>query len=233
MSAFDAMTAPGVRASSLVRRRLAGRFDIDAWGLDPELIDLVDPMASLRWDIRVDGAEHLPGAGGALIVHVGASVLGGRWALARGIRQASGRFVRTAGVFDLAPIGPLQRRLGAVAAQDVELEGLLRAGQLVAVPLLRPADLASDPGTSSEGEHVNIGLDGARPDPVAVLARAPVPIVPAVILGHELARRRRIVIGPPIAPPRDRAAAHRALAAAASAIDGLVQDTVPTRRWGR
>ena len=47
------------------------------------------------------------------------------WVLARGIRRASGRFVRTVGVPDRAPVGPFLRRFGGVLDRTDEVTGRL------------------------------------------------------------------------------------------------------------
>ena len=72
MSAFPSVPfeAPSVAraTASAVRRRLSGDYDVDEWGLDPDLISTFDPLFALRWSIRVVGTENLPTIGGALLV---------------------------------------------------------------------------------------------------------------------------------------------------------------------
>ena len=44
-----------------------GAYDIDEWGLDHDLVGLLDPLLPLRWDVEVDGADRLPADGPALV----------------------------------------------------------------------------------------------------------------------------------------------------------------------
>lgn len=212
MSRFGAVTAPGARALGLTARRLRGRFDVDEWGLDPELIDFFDPLVGLRWDIQVDGAEALPSTGGALLLHNQGLGFSERWVLARGVREARGRFVRTTGLLDIAPIGPLLRRFGAVVDDETEIGGLLRAGQLVGVPLRRDGS-------------------GLAPHCLGLAHDAGVPIVPVALIGHEIARRWRIVIGRPIAPTRSRERSEAAVETAGETVAAMVADARSTSWW--
>ncbi len=50
------------------RRRLDGRYAIDQFGGDPHLMDLVAPIPEMLVRERVEGAEHLPRTGPALLV---------------------------------------------------------------------------------------------------------------------------------------------------------------------
>lgn len=226
MSRFATVTAPGVRALGLLDRRLRGRFDIDEWGLDPELIDLLDPLLGLRWDIHVDGVDGLPGTGGALLVHNRGFGLDERWILARGVREAAGRFVRTPGLVDRAPIGPLARRLGAVADRDEELAGLLRAGQLVGVPI--DVDQLPSDGSALTSAARGSGLPIER---LGLAHDADVPIVPVAILGHPLGRRWRVVVGSPIAPARSRERSEAVAEIAGRTVARMIADARPTARW--
>ncbi len=136
---FAEVTAglPGAGAAARLGRRARGAFDVDEWGLDPELVGLVDPVLSLRWSIDVVGAEQLPAVGGAVLVFNRRVGVSEPWVLARGIRLATGRFVRTVGVPDVAPVGPVLRRFGGVLDRTDEIAGLLDAGQLVGLPMAR------------------------------------------------------------------------------------------------
>src|SRR3954451_418489 len=122
---------PGAEAAAHLGRRFRGLNEIDEWGLDPELVSLTNPLFGLRWEIEVRGAEQLPSVGGAVLVFNRRFGLSEPWVVARGVRQATGRFVRTVGVPDLAGVGPFLRRFGGVLDRTDEIAGLLRAGQLV------------------------------------------------------------------------------------------------------
>lgn len=180
---------PGSGMARHVQRRLRGEYDIDEWGLDPELVSTTNPVFALRWDIEVQGAEWLPTVGGAVLVFNRWSGISEPWVLARGIRQSSGRFVRTVGVPDIDGIGPFLRRFGAVLDHPDEIAGLLRAGQVVGLPTGR--DLRSRGVVGS--------LDVRRIEPALVTGS---PVVPVALAGRELGRTWRVVIGPPVEPER-------------------------------
>lgn len=185
-----------MRAPSLVgdtvaalRRRAVGAYDIDEWGLDPELVAAADPVLALRWHITVVGAQNLPAVGGAVLVfnrRLGASE---PWVVARGIRQATGRFVRTVGTPDLAVVGPFLRRFGGVLDRPDEITGLLGAGQLVGLPMKRDV---------RNREHVG-ALEVAR---IKAAIDAGCPVVPVAAVGRELGREWKLVVGAPVAPRR-------------------------------
>src|SRR5690606_16895163 len=92
-----------VATAGAFRRRLTGGYDIDEWGLDPDVVAAFDPLFGLRWSITVDGAEKLPSVGGALLVFNRRLGVSEPWVVARGVRQSTGRFVRTVGAPDRAP----------------------------------------------------------------------------------------------------------------------------------
>lgn len=199
-----------------LRRRLQGSYDIDEWGLDPELVATTDPLVSLRWDTEVTVIGHVPTAGGAVLVFNRRLGVSEPWVLARGIRGATGRFVRTVGVPDYAPVGPLLRRFGAVMDRPDEIDGLLRAGQLVGLPMSRC--LTND---EQAGE---LELDRVE----AVLA-AGVPVIPVALVGREIGRRWRIVVGQPIptATTRGRISAADFAERTTAAVQDLLNDAAP------
>ena len=92
---------------ALLYRRVTGRFRIDEWGLDRDLLAAMAPLARLRWRVRGRGrppvARDRPGAAGA---HPSAGDLragrAGRWPSG----AATGRPLRTAGVPGRGPAGP-------------------------------------------------------------------------------------------------------------------------------
>lgn len=193
MSAFPsvAFQPPSVAVAtvSALQRRLTGDYDIDEWGLDPELVAACDPLFGLRWGITVVGAGNLPTVGGALLVFNRRLGVSEPWVVARGIRQSTGRFVRTVGAPDRAPVGPLLRHFGGVLDRPDEIAGLLRAGQLVGVPMKR--DIRNR-------EHAG-ALYVAR---VQAAIDSGCPVVPVAAVGRELGREWRIVIGEPLRSKR-------------------------------
>ncbi|QXC59259.1 hypothetical protein KSP35_12665 [Aquihabitans sp. G128] len=211
---------PGAQALALLQRRARGEFDIDEWGLDPDLVALADPIFAARWDIEVSSAEQLPAVGGAVLVCNRRFGISEPWVLARGVRQATGRFVRTVGVPDVAPVGPFVRRFGGVLDRTDEIAGLLRAGQLVGLPTSRSLRSRVDAGT----------LEVARLE--AALATG-APVVPVALVGRETGRAWRIAIGEPVAIP----AAGGPLAAAElaettrHAVQTLLDDALPASWW--
>ena len=211
---------PGASTLTALRRRLAGSYDIDEWGLDPELVALVDPVVGLRWDLEVQGVEHIPVVGGAVLVANRRVGLSEPWVLARSVRRASGRFVRTVGIPDVAPVGPVLHRFGGVLDRTDEIAGLLRAGQLVGLSVSRGLWTRERSGR----------LDAHRLD--AALATG-APVIPVALVGRELGRAWRVVIGEPIAPP----VAGGPLAAAelaeeiASGVQHLLDEHLPSSRW--
>ena len=50
MNRFDLQRLPGGTTLRHLDRRWRGAYDVDEWGLDPELVALSDPAVSLRWD---------------------------------------------------------------------------------------------------------------------------------------------------------------------------------------
>ena len=211
---------PGAQVAAHVQRRARGAFDVDEWGLDPELVSLANPLFGLRWDIEVRGAEQLPVVGGAVLVFNRRFGISEPWVVARGIRQATGRFVRTVGVPDVAPIGPFIRRFGGVIDRTDEIAGLLRAGQLVGLPMSR--DLRS---------RERVGrLDVER---LEAAIETGCPVVPVALIGRELGRAWTIVVGEAVEPVvhgGPLAAAELAEATHAAA-QVLLDESLPTGWW--
>jgi hypothetical protein len=185
----------------LLRRRVDGTFEVDEWGLDPDLVALVEPVVDLRWHVAVEGARHVPGAGPAMVVHNRRAGLSEPFVVARAVRVAVHRHARPVGTPDVAPLGTLLRHLGGVLDQADEVAGLLRAGQIVAVPL----------GRQLWSRH----RAGPMPaEMVAAAAGQQAAIVPAAVIGHETGRRWRVVFGPPIEVPVGRSGVADAAAGA-------------------
>jgi 1-acyl-sn-glycerol-3-phosphate acyltransferase len=141
----DRVSPPEPPAVAL-RRRLGGRYPVDAFGLDPQLCDLVSPVVSALVRVDVAGGQHVPGDGGAVIVANRGFGFGEPAALAVAVRRATGRRLRVVGAPALPVVGGLLRRLGAISASFADLSAALRAGHLVAVPLA-PTWLRTGAGT--------------------------------------------------------------------------------------
>ena len=125
--------APDV--ASLVRRRFGGRFFLDPFGLDPQLCDVVAPWIGAAVRVDVEGAEHLPTSGPAVLIANRGLGLAEPAALSVAVRRAVGRRLRVVGAPDLRVAGGWFRRFGAIAGSAGDLGAALRAGHLVAVPL--------------------------------------------------------------------------------------------------
>jgi 1-acyl-sn-glycerol-3-phosphate acyltransferase len=201
---------------SLLRRRLDGSYVVDEWGLDTDLVQFVSPFLALRWRIAVEGADTLPDDGPAVLVFNRRFGLSESFVVARGVRHATGRYVRAAGAPDVAPVGPALRRMGAVLARPDELAGLLRADHVVAVGL-RP---------SARRRH------HAGEPPAELLAPAlaeGVPVFPVAVTGRELGRRWRLVVGPSIERPATRGplAVEELADRARAGVQSLLDDQYP------
>jgi hypothetical protein len=170
---------------SIARRQAVGANEIDPWGMDQDVVGIGRSLARLRWDITVGGADHVPVTGGALLVAnrrpLGATPL----LVAAAVGRATGRDVRFAGIVDIAPIGPIMRRLGGVVARPDEIGGLLRAGHVPAV--------WCQPRITTRHR--------VGPAPVPYLAaalEAGVPVLPVAVIAPPFARRVRVEVGPAV-----------------------------------
>lgn len=164
--------------------------EVDDWGRDNAFVDRFWALSRLRWDICVGGAEHVPKRAGALIV-----VNARRFALAPifaalAIGGAVDRPVRFVGRPDVAPIGPLMQRLGGLLAIEGELEGALRAGELVVM------------GANHElGNHRTGQVDHRL---VGAAVATKVRVLPAAAISVPMRRSARVEIGPPARSTRRR-----------------------------
>ncbi len=209
---------PGAALAAQLGRRARGANDIDEWGLDPELVALANPVFALRWDIDVVGAERLPVLGGSVLVFNRRVGISEPWVLARGVRQASGRFVRTVGVPDVAPVGPFVRRFGGVLDRTDEIAGLLRAGQLVGLPMSRSLRSREQVG-ALEVERLEAAIETGAP------------VVPVALVGRESGRQWRIVVGEPVVPASSAGplAAAELAEATSRAVQSLLDESLPSR----
>jgi 1-acyl-sn-glycerol-3-phosphate acyltransferase len=179
---------PSVRPPlDVLRRRWSGEYEIDEWGYDRDLVDLLDPLLGIVWDVRVAGAENLP-AGPALLVTNRRAGLVEPFALARGIRRATGRRVRFVGIPDVPVVGAGLRRVGGAMHRPCEIASLLRAGHLVTLPLARRWRRKREAGVLT-------------PDVLEPAVALEVPVVPVALAGGEITGRWRVLVGEPVPPP--------------------------------
>ena len=189
VSSMAADTVAGARAAA---RRLgaSAEREVDGWGRDADAVALADALSRLRWDIATGGIEHLPSRRGALI-----AVNSRRFSLtpiytALALTRATGRPVRYVGRSDIAPLGPLERRIGGLLAAPDEVAGALRDREVVvmaAAPTIRPRRV----GTV---DHRLIGS--------ALAAGAAV--LPAASTSSPFGRMARVELAGPVRPPRKR-----------------------------
>ncbi len=178
--------------AALLYRRLSGRFVIDEFGLDRDLLRLITPLARLRWRVVVEGDRHLPEIGPALLVHNCRMGLSEPAALALAVARATGRPLRWTGAPGRGPLAQPSRQLGGVPSDRADVRSLLHAGELVGLPLAR------------EPFH-RFHVPAVPSMPVQVALELGVPIVPVAISGLEAGRRWSVRIGVPIPTRRRRA----------------------------
>jgi 1-acyl-sn-glycerol-3-phosphate acyltransferase len=138
---WDRRVAAGL---AFLRRRLAGDYEVDEFGFDPELTEhVLYPLLRVlyqRW-FRTEllGAGRLPGSGAGLVVanHSGTVALDSLM-LTVGIHDATHarRQLRLLGadfLFRAPIVSELTRKAGGTLACNPDAERLLRAGELVGV----------------------------------------------------------------------------------------------------
>lgn len=181
-SVRDADPTPGLGVAGRLRRRLAGTYEVDEFGLDAELIELVDPLMALRWKVDCIGAHNIPREGPAVIVANRRFGLNEPVALGRAVRKSTGRRVRFLGIPDIAPIGPIMRKMGGAVNRPEELASLLEMGHVVSLPLQR-----SVVRRGHAGDLAAFALEPAL--------RLGVPVIPAAVVGREIGRRWQVLVG--------------------------------------
>jgi hypothetical protein len=206
-----------VNPVSIVSRRLEGTSGIDDWGFDRELRDLVAPLADLRWSVTTGGSTWEP-EGPALVVANGTGgVLAEPVVVMQAVRSRWQRTARVVGMIDVAPIGPVQRRLGAILSRPDEVRGVLRDGHVVAMV------------TSSRWRPGRVG--GPSRDLLAVAAELDVPVVPLTLRGRPFGRRYLAMFGE---PTEARSAGPLAVAELADGVRAQLQeqlDDLDPPRW--
>jgi 1-acyl-sn-glycerol-3-phosphate acyltransferase len=119
-----------------LERRFTGRYPIDAFGLDPQLSDMVLPLFTFAVRVEIAGGENLPASGPAVVVANRAFGFVEPAALAIGVMRATGRRLRVVGAPTAPFLGSAARRFGAISATPSDVTAALHAGHLVAVPLM-------------------------------------------------------------------------------------------------
>ena len=176
--------ASGLASTSVQTFRAWTANEVDDWGRDNAYVNRGWSASQIRWSTSVGGTEHLPKRAGALIV-----INTRRFALAPilaalAIGAEIDRPVRFVGRPDVAPIGPLMQRIGALLPVEDEVEGALRAGSLVVL------------GADHEATNRQSGLIDHRLVGAAVAAK--VRVVPAATVSVPVRRNARVEIGAPV-----------------------------------
>ena len=194
-------TAPGLddgdRVQALesplafARRRFDGRFQIDAFGGDAQLMDLAGLVLAFGVRVEVEHAERLPRIGGALVVaNRGLGIIEPA-AIAIAVRVAVGRRLRVIGASDAPIVGDILRKIGAVGYRADDVAALLRAGHLAAAPL---ASTWFRSGAGAPPRELLAAILGYPVVPAAVLPGGPGPLP---------IRPWRVIIGPVVETATD------------------------------
>ncbi|WP_405178440.1 acyltransferase family protein [Nocardia sp. NBC_01377] len=184
------LTAQIGKTAEFARRRVTGDYQIDEFGFDEHLLESVilpalRPMSDMWFRVQVNGMEHIPEVGGALIVanHAGTVPLDGLMLqLAVHDHHAKQRALRLLAadlIFEMPVLGVLARKAGHTLACREDAERLLRAGELTGV---------FPEGFKGVGKNYadryklqRFGRGGF----VAAAVRTGVPIIPCSIVGSE------------------------------------------------
>lgn len=142
----------------------------------------ITSFSLLRWDVRVQGVEHIPASGGGVVAtnHVGYLdfVFSGYGVREQGKRRL--RFVAKREVFDHPVTGPLMRAMGHI---PVDRGGNTGTAMQAVADNLAAGELV---GMFPEGTISTsfVPLDG-RPGAVRMAMGAGVPLIPGVVWGSQ------------------------------------------------
>ena len=176
---------------AFARRRFDGRFQIDAFGGDAQLMDLAGLVLAFGVRVEVEHAERLPRIGGALVVaNRGLGIIEPA-AIAIAVRVAVGRRLRVIGAPDAPIVGDILRKVGAVGYRADDVAALLRAGHLAAAPL---ASTWFRSGAGAPPRELLAAILGYPVVPAAVLPGGPGPLP---------IRPWRVIIGPVVETATD------------------------------
>lgn len=184
---------------TVIRRRIEGRYPVDAFGADPQLQDLIAPFVTAALRVEVEHPERLPEAGAAVIVSNRGLGVVEPAVLSVALRQEVGRRLRVIGAPDAPIFGDLLRKLGAVMSYQGDLAALLRAEHVAAIPL-GPTWLRT--GAGMPPIQLLVAALGYPVIPVAVRPGGPMglPLRPwRVTVGEPLAIRATRGSGDPLA----------------------------------
>ena len=177
-------------AAEFVRRRIAGEYEVDEFGFDPEFNELMlMPIARLLYQhwfrVQMRGLEHIPDTGAALVVTNHSGVL--PWdalMIQVGLldNHPAQRRLRLLGadlVYTLPVLSHLARKSGHTLACPADADRLLAGGELVGVC---PEGFK---GTGKPFRQRYRLQRFGRGGFAASAVRAEVPIVPCAVVGAE------------------------------------------------
>jgi 1-acyl-sn-glycerol-3-phosphate acyltransferase len=179
-----------IDALDFVRRRMAGDFEVDDSGFDPELnatvlMPLLRPVYRTWFRVRMRGLEHVPATGPALVVANHSGVLPfDALMLQAGIfeehpRHRILRLLSADLVYQIPGLSDLARRSGHIRADRDEADRMLAAGELVGV---FPEGFKGIGKPFSERYRLQrFGRGGFA----STARQAGVPIIPCAIVGAE------------------------------------------------
>ncbi len=161
---------------------------VDPFGYDPAVHDMVRPLLRFLferyWRVEVEGIEHVPVRGPALIIanHSGAvpfdaAMIGAAVEL-RGRRPRLVRFLFDRFVSEMPLVGSAYAKLGAVPASYDNAVSLLRQGELVGV---FPEGVAG----VAKGFSRRYRLQSFRSGFVRMSVNERVPVIPVAVVGAE------------------------------------------------
>jgi hypothetical protein len=188
------------------------------------IFDVVVAATRLRFEVELIGASRLPLAGGALLVANRQLGISEPTVVALGVFDAIGRRVRIPLAPDVPLVGDLVRCITAAVDQPLDTRSLLAGGELTLAMVGRRPLLASP----SAGAHGGSGAGSIAAGTTAPALELGVPVFPVAVVGSELGRRWRVVVGHEIEPPqmKTRELSRRFAEDTRSAIQGLLSSEV-------
>jgi hypothetical protein len=188
------------------------------------IFDVVVAATRLRFEVELIGASRLPLAGGALLVANRQLGISEPTVVALGVFDAIGRRVRIPLAPDVPLVGDLVRCITAAVDQPLDTRSLLAGGELTLAMVGRRPLLASP----SAGAHGGSGAGSIAAGTTAPALELGVPVFPVAVVGSELGRRWRVVVGHEIEPPqmKTRERSRRFAEDTRSAIQDLLSSEV-------
>jgi 1-acyl-sn-glycerol-3-phosphate acyltransferase len=187
-------------ARGFVQRRVHGDYEVDTFGLDRELVELVQPFAGFLyhtwWRVTSEGLEHVPADGRALLVANHAGLLPWDGAMIATAIFEEHHTPRMARVLhdrwmDSAPLlAPLLTALGQTPATPENARLLLESDQLACV---------FPEGTVGAGKPFSQRYrlaDFGRGEYIQAAIRTGAPIIPVAVVGVEEAYPNLFNIAP-------------------------------------